>query len=93
MFGTLLSIVALSSVLAFIIARVEGLAFRAPKRTGGLTNPAADYCMHGCRVVDGRCPLTGSAEGALNCPLWKFIAANVPTIQHGSSFEHPQPAS
>jgi hypothetical protein len=93
MFGTLLAIVALSSVLAFIIARVERRAFRAPKRTGGLTNSAAHYCMHGCRVVDSRCPLTGSAEGALNCPLWKFIEANLPTIQYGSSLEHPQPAS
>ena len=93
MFGTLLSIAALFGVLAFIIARVEGLAFLAPKRTGGLTNSAHDYCTHGCRLVDGRCPLTGSREQALNCPLWKFIEADVPTNQYGSPFAPAQPAS
>ena len=93
MFGTLLAIVALFGVLSFIIARVDGLAFLAPKRTGGLTNSAADYCTHGCRLVDGRCPLTGSPESALNCPLWKFIEADVPTRQYGSPFEPLQPAS
>ena len=93
MFGTLLAIAALFGVLAFIIARVDGLAFLAPKRTGGLTNSAADYCTHGCRLVDGRCPLTGSPERALNCPLWKFIEADVPTSLYGSPFEHVQHAS
>lgn len=93
MFGTLLAILALFGGLAFIIARVEGLAFLAPKSTGGLTNSAAEYCEHGCRLVDGRCPLTGSPERALNCPLWKFIEADVPTSQYGSPFEHLQRAS
>lgn len=93
MFGTLLAITALFGVLAFIVARVDGLAFLAPKRSGGLRNSAADYCTHGCRLVDGRCPLTGSREHALNCPLWKFVEADVPTSQYGSPFEYPQPAS
>ena len=93
MLGTLLAIAALFGALSFIIARVDGLTFLAPKRTGGLTNSAVDYCTHGCRLVDGRCPLTGSPERALNCPLWKFIEADVPTSLYGSPFEHLQQAS
>jgi hypothetical protein len=75
----------LGGVVSFVIARIEGLGFLAPKRSGGLTNSAADYCTHGCGLVDDRCPLTGSSERALNCPLWKFIEADVPTqLQHAS---------
>jgi hypothetical protein len=87
---TLLAMLALFAVLAFVIAQVDGLAFLAPKRTGGLTNAAAEYCQRGCRSFDGRCPLTGSSEGALNCPLWKFIEADVPTSVYGSPFARQQ---
>ena len=81
---TLLAILVLFAAVAFVIARVEGLAFPAPRSTGGLTNSAAEYCRHGCRPSGDRCPLTGSSEGALNCPLWKFIEADVPTRRYAS---------
>ncbi len=91
MLGTsLLALLALFSVFAFILLKVEGLALFAPKSTGGITNSAAAFCADGCRLVDGRCPLTGSHERALNCPLWKFVEADLPTSLYGSPFAlHP----
>jgi hypothetical protein len=86
MFATLLGILALFGVLAFVIAKVDGLAFLAPKSTRGVIGSAATYCAEGCRRADGRCPLTGTTERALNCPLWKFVEADVPTRVYGSPF-------
>ncbi len=87
---TLLAILALFIVFAFIFIRVDGLALFAPRSTGGITASAAEFCNNGCRLVDGRCPMTGSAERALNCPLWKFIEADVPTSLYGNPFAHLQ---
>ena len=92
MFGTLLAITALFAVLAFVIAKVEGLTFLAPKSTKGILASAATYCKEGCRLVDGRCPLTGTTEQAMNCPLFKFIDADVPTSLVGNPFPYA-PAS
>jgi hypothetical protein len=83
---TLLALLALFGVFAFILLRVERLALFAPKSTGGISNSAAEFCRDGCRLTDGRCPLTGSHERALNCPLWKFIEADLPTTLYGSPF-------
>jgi len=92
MFWTLLAIVALFGGLAFVIAKVDGLAFLAPKSSRGVTASAGAYCAEGCKHADGRCPLTGTPERALNCPLWKFVEADVPTSSYGSPFG-PVPAS
>lgn len=50
MFGTLLAIAALFGVLAFVIAKVDELAFLAPKRTKGITGSAATY-RHACTGI------------------------------------------
>jgi hypothetical protein len=87
---TLLALIALFVVFAFILLKVEGLALFAPKSTAGVANSAAAYCADQCRLTDGRCPMTGSRERALNCPLWKFVEADVPTVLYGSPFAHLQ---
>jgi hypothetical protein len=86
---TLLALLALFGVFAFIVLKVEGLALFAPASTGGITSAAAAYCADLCRLTDSRCPMTGSHERALNCPLWKFVEADVPTMVHGSPFDRP----
>jgi hypothetical protein len=83
---TLLALLALFGIFAFILLKVEGLALFAPKSTGGIANSAATFCADQCRLTDGRCPMTGSHERALNCPLWKFVDADVPTSVYGSPF-------
>ncbi len=87
---TLLALLALFVVFGFIISRVEGLTPFAPKSTKRIAGSAEAYCANDCRIVDGRCPLTGSRERALNCPLWKFVDADVPTSLYGNPFAHLQ---
>jgi hypothetical protein len=88
MFGTLLAIAALFAVLASVIAKVDGLAFLAPDTTKGITGSTAMYCAEACRLADGRCSLSGTVERAANCPLWKYVEANVPMTLYGSPFAH-----
>lgn len=92
MFWSLFAVVVVFAVIAFVIAKIDGLAFLAPKSTRGIAGSAGKYCREECRRADGRCPLTGTREGALNCPLWKFVEADVPTRSYGSPFG-PVPAS
>jgi len=87
---TLLALLALFAVFAFILLKVERLALFAPKGTGGIANSAAAFCADQCRLTDGRCPMTGSHERALNCALWKFVEADVPTTLYGNPFAYLQ---
>jgi hypothetical protein len=89
MFGTaLLAVVTLALVFAFILMRVEKLTLFAPKASGGLWTSAASYCTDQCRTRDGRCPMTGTEEQAPRCPLWGFVAADLPTKVYGNPFAH-----
>lgn len=83
--AAVVSIFTLFVVLAFLIARVEGLAFMAPKSTRGMRTSASLFCSDRCRQ-EGLCPLTGTTEQAGNCPLWKYIADDVPTVIYGNPF-------
>lgn len=85
---TLLGLMALFAAFAFLVIKVEGLALFAPRSTGGISNSAAAYCTGTCRLNDGSCPMTGSSERALNCPLWKFVEADMPTSLYGDPFAH-----
>jgi hypothetical protein len=87
---TLIAILALALVLGFILLRVEGLTLFGPKSTAGVTASAHAFCTDKCRLADGRCPMTGSEARALNCPLWKYVEADVPTIEYGSPFAYTQ---
>lgn len=84
--AALLAITALFTLGVVLIARIEGLAFLAPRSTARLTSPAREFCHGSCRTAEGHCPLTGSATQALSCPLWKFIEADAPTTLYGSPF-------
>ena len=91
MFGALFVIALLLGVFAFTIAKLEGLTFLGPKRTKAIAGSAAAYCAERCRA-DGRCPLTGTTEQSMTCPLWKFIEADEPTALYGSPFNPLQGA-
>ena len=68
------------------IALSEGLTFLGPKATMGLNGSAMHFCRTGCRTGSGDCPLTQSGVEAAECPLWKFINADLPTVRYGSPF-------
>jgi len=72
-----------------LVARVEGLGFLAPRSTAALRAPVDEFCRRSCRTPQGVCPLSGSAAPALNCPLWKFVETDVPTMLYGSPFTAP----
>lgn len=82
--------VALISVLFIggvtFVALSEGLTFLAPKASRGLNGSAMHFCRTGCRTSSGDCPLTESGVQAAECPLWRFINADVPTVRYGSPF-------
>jgi len=89
---TLLAVLAVFVIFAFLVLRLDGVAFFAPKSTKRIVGSAQHYCTDQCRTVEGLCPLTGSAEKAENCPLWKFVDADMPTSLYGSPFEHVRSA-
>jgi hypothetical protein len=88
--ATLLAILALALVFGYIVLRIEKLTLFGPKSTAGITPSADAFCTNHCRLVDGRCPLSGSQARALNCALWKFVEADVATIEYGSPFTYTQ---
>jgi hypothetical protein len=87
---TLLALLAVFIVFAFIFARAEGLTFFAPRSTRQIAGSAQAYCTGKCRLADGRCPLTDSMEPAVNCPLWRYIDEDMPTVLYGSPFSYLQ---
>lgn len=86
---TLLAIFGFAVVFGFLVSRIDGLAFFAPSSTKRLDGPAAEFCAHRCRAANGLCPLTGTVEPAQNCPLWRFIEAELSTGWYGNPFEPP----
>ena len=80
-------ILAVMVVFGGVIMWREGLTLFAPRRTGALANSAEEFCESRCQLVDGRCPLTGFVGRPPDCPLWKFVADDQPTMVFGSPFE------
>ena len=80
-----IGVLAVFMVLAFLITRVDGLAFLAPRSTLRLQPSAQAFCTDRCRE-QGNCPLTGSEQAAANCPLFKYVGADTPTVLYGSPF-------
>ena len=76
---TILAIVALAVVVLLIATRVEGLALFAPKTTSRMRGSAQRFCLDQCKLPDGRCPLSLGNLVPEDCPLWKFVAAALPT--------------
>ena len=87
--ATVLGIAGLFVLLAVVIARVEHRSFLAPSTSSGVKASVAHFCTSQCRV-EGSCPVTRTTEQWSECPLWKYVAADVPTEIHGSPFEHLQ---
>ncbi len=88
--AAVLGILAIFLLLATVFARVDGLAFLAPKSTRGIRLSAAGFCTDRCRS-DGLCPLTRSTEASADCPLWGcYVRADVPTAIYGSPFRTPE---
>lgn len=92
MLYSVLAIVAAFAILAWIISRVEGLTLFAPKSSAGVSRSAGEFCHGRCRTPDGRCPLTGTAEAAADCPLWRYVSADLSTTMVGSPFAHLRPS-
>jgi hypothetical protein len=86
--STLMALLLVVVVFGMIFLWADGLALFAPKSTKRIAASAQGFCSGRCRLVDGRCPLSGSTEPAANCPLWRFVDADLPTAQYGSPFEH-----
>ena len=84
--AAVIGIVGIFLALMWLIARTDGLTFMGPGTTHGIRASASDFCVDECRV-DGRCPITGRKERDENCPLWKYVDADLPTEPHGSPFE------
>jgi hypothetical protein len=81
-----LAIAAVFIGLAAWLAHTDGLAFLSPKTTRGLQSSAQLYCSNTCREA-GNCPLTHSADRAVDCPLFKYVAADTAIAVYGSPFE------
>ncbi len=71
-----LAILGIFLTLAFLISRLEGLTFLAPKSTRRITGAAQAFCLDQCRTAEGDCPHGMEAEA---CPMWRFVNADLPT--------------
>jgi hypothetical protein len=89
-FYALMGVLIVAVVFGFVVARVEGLGLFAPRSAKGVAPSAHEFCTARCRTADGLCPLTGASERAADCPLWGYIAADLPTLRYGSPFAHLQ---
>ncbi len=83
MLYALLVVLGLVVIGLFIVGRLEGLALLAPRSSKHIARSAEDFCTGDCRLEDGRCPMHVARE---DCPLWRFVKADLPTQPHGSPF-------
>lgn len=84
--ASLVGVLGLTGAFGLLVAKVEKLGFLQPRTTRGISASAQDFCTDRCRTAEGQCPLTHSAVAASDCPLWKYISADVPVAVHGSPF-------
>lgn len=66
------------AVLVVALARLEGNALFGPSRTTRVRGAAQSFCLDHCRTPEGACPLGLASE---RCPLWQFVAADLPADQ------------
>ena len=88
---TILMILGVFVLLATAIARVDGLAWMAPKRSARIAGSARCFCEDHCRTADGQCPLARSGLQQEDCPLWRYVDLDLPTVEVGSPFAHLTP--
>lgn len=85
-FVAVAAVVVLFAGLVTLFAWSDGLTFLAPKSAEGLRASADIFCVENCRV-NGRCPMGDSNEPRENCPLWKYVDSDAPTIVRGKPIE------
>ncbi|UCF41113.1 MAG: hypothetical protein JSW43_01910 [Gemmatimonadota bacterium] len=51
----------------------------ARRRTAALAGAAQEFCLRNCRLPDARCPLLRFDMRREDCPLWRFVTANLQT--------------
>lgn len=85
---TVLAILAVFVVAALVVARVDGLALFVPKRTHALSDSAGVFCLEHCQTAGGECPLGATGMVPADCPLWRFIDADLRTKPYGNPFAH-----
>lgn len=83
---TVLSILAIFVILAFVASRIDGLAFLAPKSTKRIRGAAQSFCLDQCQTTAGVCPLGLEPK---NCPMWQFVDADLPTDTRVDPFRAP----
>ena len=77
--AAVLVIVGIFAALAALVCWAEGLAIFAPRHTASLTGTAQHFCVDTCRLPDGSCPLAARGVARIECPLWAFVGARLPT--------------
>jgi hypothetical protein len=90
---SVLAVVALAVVVLLIVTRVHGVTVLAPKRTDRLRGAAQRFCLDNCRLPDDVCPLSLGQLEADDCPLWRFVAAGLPTDTRLDRLEPVGPAA
>jgi hypothetical protein len=83
---TVLAVLAVFVIAAFVVARVDGLAFLGPRRTHALSDSAGVFCLEHCQTAGGECPLAATGMVPAECPLWRFIDADLRTEPYGNPF-------
>ena len=73
-FGVVVTVVlvAAAAVAAFWAGRRH-----ARRRTGHLAGAAQAFCLEHCRLPDSRCPLLRADMRREDCPLWRFVTADL----------------
>jgi hypothetical protein len=74
-----IAIVVIAVALTVWICRVEGLGFFAPGHTRALVGSAQTFCLGDCRLADGQCHLAMAGMAREDCPLWRYVSADLPT--------------
>lgn len=77
----LLIIFGIFVALTALFARFDGLAWLAPKRTARMSGSAQHFCDHHCKNADGSCPLVDVHLKREDCPLWRFVEADLSTMR------------
>ena len=75
----IMAVVVIAVILALVAILTEGLTLFAPRSTRHVTGAAQRFCLDDCRLPDGRCPLMDSGLRREDCPLWRFVDADLPT--------------
>lgn len=86
---TILGITLLFAGLLAVILRRERLALFAPRSTAAIRDSARAFCEGACRGSQEFCPLGYRNEQREACPLWRFVRADLPTVEYGSPFAQP----